>query len=149
MDEFFLDPATADPAVIICGILSHLFCDLPEFQSEKCRCILRASHRIQFQSDISYLMITEIQADLVAFCHVVGGKILNVIFFADIRINILCFYDIYDRNRTDYCLDQFRCTCFCFFYKIIVGHADHVQVNAYFCHYAFALLSSSSFTICG
>ena len=126
MDEFFLDPATADPSIIICGILSHLFCDLTKFQSEKCRCILRASHRIQFQSDISYLMITEIQTDLISFCKMIGRKIFDVVLLINIRIYIFCFYDIYDRNRTDYCLDKFRCTRFCFFYKIIIGYSNHI-----------------------
>ena len=71
-------------------------------------------------------MITEIQADPVAFCHMIGGKIFDVIFFRNLRKNLLCLYDIYDRNRTDYCLDKFRCTRFCFFYKIIIGYSNHI-----------------------
>ena len=46
MNKFFLNPATADPSVIIFGILCDFFCNLCKFQSEKCRCILRTPYRV-------------------------------------------------------------------------------------------------------
>jgi len=126
MDKFFLNPATTDPSIIICGILCHFFCDLTEFQSEKRRCILRTSYGIQFQSHIAYLMISEIQADFIPFCKMTGRKILNLISLMDFRKNLFCFYNIYYSNRTYHCLDKFWRTCLCFFYKFIIGYSNHI-----------------------
>ena len=134
MHKFFLDPATADPSVVVFGIFCHFFCNLTEFQSEKGRGILRTTHRIQFQGNIPNLMVTKIQTKLVAFCKMIRRKIFDVIFFVYIRIYFFCFYNIYNRNRANYCLQQFRRTCFRFFYEIIIGHTDHIKINAYFCH---------------
>ena len=30
------------------------------------------------------------------------------------------------------------------FYKILIGHTDHIKINTYLCHYMIILLSSSS-----
>ena len=148
MDKFFLDPAPADPSVIICGVLCHFLCDFSKFQPEKCRCILRTSHRSQFQGHISHLMVAEIQTQPVPSGKRMTGKVFHRICLFHFRIYTIRLHNIHNCNRFYHCFIKLWRTGFCFFHKFFVGHTDHIQVDTYFWHSA-ALLSSSSLIICG
>ena len=99
VEPFLLNPSTADPSIIILGFLSHLFCDFAEFQFEKCRCILRTSHRGKFQCHISNLMISKIQAKLIAFFHMIIFQVIHRISVKHLRIYTVSLTDIHNFNR--------------------------------------------------
>ena len=60
MNILLLNPATAEPAIIIGSFVRHFLQTLTEFQVKINRCILMASSFTKLQSHITYRMIPEI-----------------------------------------------------------------------------------------